>query len=128
MTISNRVLSRGYVATPAPFTAAAQTLQIDCNPNGSAFVQLLTATTLAGFTMVFEGRVSETGPWAILAANVSNTTNRATCIAATPVLTAVPANGWVVGLNGCVQFRVRVTAITGGNCNVGIRLSDTSYG
>lgn len=128
MTISNLVLTRGYVATPTPLTAVAQTLQIDCNPNGSAFVQVLTAAALAGFTMVFEGRVSEAAPWATLAANASNGTNRATCIAATPVLTAVPANGWVVGLNGCVQFRVRVTAITGGNCTVGIRLSDTSYG
>ena len=128
MTQSYRTLRLGYVATPTPLTAVGQTLQIDTDPAGTALVQVLSATGLTGCTMVFEGRISESAPWVIMAAYVTNATNKATVVAATPVLAAVPANGWLISLNGFIQFRVRVTAITAGSIGVGIRLSDTPHG
>ena len=128
MTQSYRTLALGYVATPAPLTAANQTLQIDCDPAGTALVQVLTAASLTGCTLVFEGRTSEAAPWITLAAYVTNATAKGTVIAITPTLTAVPANGWLVSLNGVIQFRVRVSAITGGSIGLAIRLSDTPHG
>lgn len=128
MTQSYRTLALGYVATPAPLTAANQTLEIDCDPAGTALVQVLTAASLTGCTLVFEGRTSITAPWITLAAYVTNATAKGTVIAITPALAAVPANGWLVSLNGVIQFRARVSAITGGSIGLAIRLSDAPHG
>jgi len=125
---SFRVRQLGHVRTPVALNAVNQALQIDCDPNGTALVQVLSASSLAGCTLVFEGRIAADAPWIVLAAYATDAASKATVIAVTPTLTGVPSNGWLVSLNGCVQFRVRVSAITGGNLNLGIRLSDTPHG
>ncbi len=125
---SFRVQQLGHVRTPVALNAVDQTLQIDCDPNGTALVQVLTASTLAGCTLVFEGRIAEDIPWIVLGAYPTDAAGKSTVIAATPALAGVPSNGWLVSLNGCVQFRVRVSAITGGSLTLGIRLSDTPHG
>ena len=125
---SFRVQQLGHVRTTAPLNAVGQTLQIDCDPAGTALVQVLSTASLAGCTLVFEGRMAEDAPWIVLAAYVTNATGKSTVIAVTSTLTDVPANGWLVSLNGVVQFRVRVSAITAGSCHLGIRLSDTPHG
>lgn len=128
--MSFRVQQLGYARTPpaTPLAAANATLQVDCDPAGTALVQLLSASALTGCTLVFEGRMAPDAPWIILAAYVTNAVAKGTVIAVTPALTAVPANGWLISLNGVTQFRVRVNAITAGSCHVGIRLSDTPHG
>ena len=125
---SFRVQQLGHVRTTAPLNAVGQTLQIACDPSGTALVQVLSTASLAGCTLVFEGRLAEDAPWIVLSGYVTDGTAKQTVVAITPTLTAVPANGWLVSLNGVVQFRVRVSAITGGSLHVGIRLSDTGHG
>jgi hypothetical protein len=127
MTQSYRTLNLGYAQSPA-LTAVAQTLQMDCDPAGTALVQVLAASALTGCTLTFEGRISETAPWVVLSAYVTNGTAKGTVIAVTPTLTAVPTNGWLISLNGCIQVRARLSAITGGSITLGMRLSDTPHG
>ncbi len=126
---SYRTLALGYADTGAePLDTVEDTLSIDTDPSGSALVQVLTAASLGGCTLVFEGRTGVSAPWVILSALATNGTAKGTVIAVTPTLAAVPANGWVVSLNGCIQFRVRVTAISAGSIGLAIRLSDSSLG
>lgn len=128
MSRSYRTMALGYAQTPTPLTTVGNTLQIDCDPAGTALVQVLATAALTGCTLVFEGRTNPTAPWVICSAYVTNATAKGTVIAVTPALTAVPVNGWLISLNGLIQFRVRVSAITGGSITLAVRLSDTSHG
>lgn len=121
-------MALGYAETPTPLTAVAQTLQIDCDPSGTALFQVLTADSLTGCTLVFEGRTSPSNPWITLAAYVTNATSKNTVVAITPALSAVPANGWLISTNGCLQIRARVNAITGGSIGLAVKLSDSPHG
>ena len=127
MNRSFRTLALGY-AESAPLTAVAQALTMDCDPSGTALVQVLAAASLTGCTLTFEGRTSPNAPWIVLAAYATNGTAKGTVIAITPTLTAVPANGWLVSTNGCIQVRARVSAITTGSITLAMRLSDSSHG
>jgi hypothetical protein len=128
MTQSFRSLNLGYAQTSTPFTAVNQALTIDCDPAGTALFQVLTAASLTGCTLTFEGRTSESAPWIVLAAYVTNATAKGTVIAVTPALSAVPANGWLISTNGCVQVRARVSAVTTGSIGLAVKLSDSAHG
>lgn len=129
MNRSYRTLALGYKDTGvSPLNAVNAALAIETDPAGTALVQVLSATALTGCTLVFEGRTSPTAPWVRLTAYVTNATAKGTVIAVTPTLTSVPANGWLISLNGCIEFRVLVSAITGGSIGLAIRLSDTPHG
>lgn len=128
--MSFRAFNLGLAKTPVALTTANQTLQVDCEGTQSVLVQMLTAVGLTGCTLIFEGRIDANAatPWITLSAYATDSTAKGTTIAVTPALSAVPANGWLVSLNGMAQFRVRITAITGGSLTLGCRLSDTPYG
>jgi hypothetical protein len=113
----------------ASLAAVNAATTVDCEGAASALVQVLSATSLTGCTLVFEGRMSGgSTPWIVLNAVATNGTSKTTAIAVTPTLTGVPTNGWIVSLHGCVEFRVRVSAITTGSLTVGIRITDVPHG
>ena len=119
-----------WAETPAanPLDVVNETTEVECGGAATAVVQMLAATALAGATLTFEGRIHATAPWVVLAAYPTNGAAKGTAIAVTPTLTGVPTNGWIVSCNGMEQFRVRLSAVTGGNCRVGIRLSEAPHG
>lgn len=103
------------------FTAAAQTLAIDCS-RASNIVITLTASALTGHNATFEHSNNSTdgadGNWYVCQVVRSNAN---TVEIATGVLAATPVYSWEASVNAYRWFRVRVTAQTAGTASYTLR-------
>ncbi len=120
-----RAYASGAISTAAG--AATSYVTLACEGAASFFAQVLTVSSLSGCTLVFEGRITPSAPWVVLAAYATNGTAKGTAIAVTPALSTLPTNGWVVACQGCAEVRVRATAISGGSLTLGIKVTDATF-
>jgi hypothetical protein len=106
----------GYALVQGDIAAAAGQVAINVSSVSNLMLQMFVPSAVAGHNCIFEGSLNSTngvdGNWITLQAA---RTNANTVETATGALSATPAYGWEISVNGMNWARVRATAHTSGS-------------
>lgn len=123
MGIPFRVRERAIATTPGSLAAVNDAHTVECEGAASVTFVVDSVNAANGIVLTFEGQLTNSGPWVVLAAQATNSTNHTTKLAATAAISTLPTFGWIVPVFGYRKVRARVSARTGGSLTMSSALS-----